>query len=116
MNMSVTASTNPARSISPIAKPVPFRTFYIGRITGYRTFQSKEGKIHLHLMKTKAADEYAHPGTVELSSFSKLGIPGDEIEGFGLLVGYPHSFPVTDKSTGDVTTVHTANMSLRVCD
>jgi hypothetical protein len=113
MNMSVSASPAAARPISASVNPVAQRVFVSGRVTGGRTFQSKEGRIFIHLLKTKAADEYSHPGTLEVSSTHKLAGTGEEWEGFCDISGFPRSFEVKDQASGEISTVHTANMSLR---
>lgn len=115
MSMPVSSLPVSSQSLPSKSKPVPFRVFVSGKVVGGRTFQAKEGRIFLHILKTKAVDEYSHPGTVEISSSQKLASTGDEWEGYADLVGYPHSFEVTDKATGDVTVIHTAKMSLRAC-
>jgi hypothetical protein len=90
-----------------------------GRISNSRRETAKKsGEVfYLTIVKTKASDEYSYPGTVELSSSSKLGNVGDDINVKVEISGYPRSY---DKQTGphpeDTESFQTATVSLRVIE
>lgn len=98
------------------AFPVPQRVWVSGKVTSGRIFSGKEGKIYFHLIKTKAKDEYSHPGTLEVSSPRKLAGTGEEWEGWCEVTGYPHSFDSKDKATGEISTIHTAKIQLHAVE
>lgn len=68
------------------------------------------------LVKTPAPDAYSHPSTIELRSKARLGQIGDEIAVVGRLTGVPRKFNRTDKSSGEITMVKTADMYLHLVE
>lgn len=84
------------------------RTVIQGKIVGLR----KAGQSFLHLVAMPAPDPYSHPVTVEVSSDRRLGARDDEIKVVCRVTGYPRSFKATDKDTGEVSTVRTADVRL----
>jgi hypothetical protein len=110
------ASAQPAAKLQPVGIN---QGIIAGRISHSRRETSrKSGEVFfLTIVKTKAADEYSYPGTVELSSASKIGNPGDDINVRVEITGFPRSY---DKQTGphpeDTESIQTATISLRVVE
>lgn len=103
-------------TVSPVSnkpKMIPNVVFITGKIAGGRIVNTDQGRLYLHLVKTKAKDEFSHPGTLEISANTRLASTGEPWEGLCEVTGYPRSFDQTDKETGETKTIHTANIQLR---
>ena len=68
------------------------------------------------LIKTPAPDAYSHPSTIAVRSRARLGAIGDEIEIDCRVGGVPRTFSRTDKGTGEVTPVRTADHFFNVVE
>lgn len=88
-----------------------------GRIAYARTQKTEQGKIFLTLLKVPAVDQYSHPSTVEVSSQSKLGDVNEDWKGLCNITGYPRTFDSKpDAETGEIKTIRTATINLRVVE
>lgn len=93
------------------------QTYIQGRIAYARTQKTEAGRIHLTLLKVPAVDQYSHPSTVEISSQNKLGDVNDDWKGLCNITGYPRTFDgKPDPETGEVKTIRTATINLRVVE
>lgn len=113
--MNTTATLTPLDSKMP--KVGIAQTFIKGRISYARAIKSEHGRIFLSILKIPAADQYSYPSTVEVSSTNKLGEVNDDWQGVCQVVGYPRTYDSKpDPETGEVKTVRTATISLRVVE
>lgn len=91
------------------------QTYLQGRIAYARTTKTENGRLFLTILKIPAADQYSHPATVEVSSDHKLGEVNDDWKGVCQVTGYPRTYDSKpDPETGEVKTVRTATISLRM--
>lgn len=92
----------------PVSSAVA-RTVIQGRIIGVR----KVGTVFLHLVAMPAPDPYSHPTTVEISSDHRLGQKDEDVKVVCRVTGFLRSYKATDKDTGEVSTVRTADVRLQ---
>ena len=93
------------------------QVFIQGRISYSRTNKTEQGRIFITLLKIPAVDQYSHPSTVEVSSHEKLGDVNDDWQGVCAVTGYPRAFDTKpDPETGEIKTVRTATINLRVVE
>lgn len=83
-----------------------------GRIVAVRAIKTQEGRLFLTLVRLPAPDEYTSPQTVEVRSVERLGDAGADWRGRVRIGGYARQYDVTDKETGERTTVRTAEVRL----
>ena len=84
------------------AKTIPMQVLVRGRIDAVR----RHDKTTYTRIITPAPDPYSRPQTVEIRSKQRLGQPGDQVTQLGFLGGYARKpFRITDKETGETTTV-----------
>lgn len=86
------------------------------RIIGARRLATEAGPLWLTLAKIPNPSEFETGGTVELRSSQRLGAVGDEFTGWVKISGYPRQYKATDKETGDVVQVRTAEVRLTVIE
>lgn len=86
------------------------------RITGTRRLTTEAGPLWLTLCKIPNPSEFETGGTVELRSSQRLGVVGDEFTGWVKISGYPRQYKSTDKETGEVVQVRTAEVRLTVIE
>jgi len=87
----------------------PMQVFIKGKIEAKRKHEST---WYTRLI-TPAADEYSRPQVVEIRSKQKLGDAGEETTAVCKLGGYSRKpFRVTDRDTGESTTVTPVDMTL----
>ncbi len=89
-----------------------------GRIKTTRKDKTKEGVIVFYtVLLTPAADEFSHPGTLEVSSDDSLGKRDDDVVVKVVLTGYARTW---EKQNGpnptDTETIPTATNYLRVIE
>ncbi|MBI5658375.1 MAG: hypothetical protein HZC43_02235 [Nitrosomonadales bacterium] len=88
-----------------------------GRIAYARTSKTENGRLFLTILKIPAVDQYSHPATVEVSSTTKLGEINDDWKGVCQVGGYPRTYDgKPDPETGEVRTIRTATINLRVVE
>lgn len=93
------------------------QVFLRGRISYARTTKTDNGRLFLTILKIPALDQYSHPATVEVSSTQKLGEVNDDWQGVCQVTGYPRTYDgKPDPETGEIKTVRTATISLRVVE
>lgn len=93
------------------------QTFIKGRIAYARAVKTDNGRLYLSILKIPAVDQYSHPSTVEVSSTNKLGEVNEDWQGVCQVTGYPRTYDSKpDPETGEVKTVRTATISLRVVE
>jgi len=110
--MSTQTETQATQAGKP-AKVVPMRVTIEGKIEAVRRW---EGVRHTRII-TPAPDRYSRPQVVEVRSKEQLGQAGDEITITAVLGGFMRkSFKVTDKNTGEVTTIQPVDMTLDAVD
>lgn len=85
-----------------------------GRINSFRRVAGQNGSVWLTILKMPAADEFSSPQTVELTSAEKLGDRGEPWKGRVQIGGFGRVYDSTDKHTGEVSKVQTANIRLTV--
>jgi hypothetical protein len=106
-----------AASLPPSAKLGLGQCFLSGKIAYSRSQKTEHGRIHLTILKLAAADEFSHPSTVEVSSENKLGEVDETWKGVCAVTGYPRSFNgKPDPETGEIKTIRTATINLRVVE
>ena len=88
----------------------------IVHVAGRIEASSKYQDSFTTVMKTPALDDYSYPSTIEIRSKARLGQIGDEIAVVGRLSGVPRKYNRTDKSTGEITVVKTADMYLHLVE
>jgi hypothetical protein len=86
----------------------PGQVFIKGRISSVR----KAGAVFLHLVTLPAPDSYTSPSTVEIGANARLGQKDEDISQLCRIAGYRRSFKATDKDTGEISTIHTADNRL----
>jgi hypothetical protein len=77
----------------------------IGRCTQVR----KAGTVLLHLVALPAQDEYSSPSTIEVIATERFASPGDDCRVILRAGGFRRSYRSTDKDTGEVRNVTTAD-------
>lgn len=93
------------------------QAFFKGiRIIGARRLATEAGPLWLTLAKIPNPSEFETGGTVELRSSQRLGAVGDEFTGWVKISGYPRQYKATDKETGEVVQVRTAEVRLTVIE
>jgi hypothetical protein len=93
------------------------QTYLKGRISHSRAVKTENGRVYLTILKIAAADEYSHPSTVEISSAAKLGENEDNWSGVCAVLGYPRAYnSKPDPETGEIKSIRTATISLRVVE
>jgi len=86
-----------------------------GRISACDWYPRQKPTRFTTLVRLPAADEYSTPATVELSSAQSIGKEGDTVTDVVCAIGGRYrSYEVTDKQTGDIRTVKTADNVLTV--
>lgn len=94
------------------AKPANMTFIAIGRIESASKYQDSVTT----LIKTPAPDAYSHPSTIAVRSKSRLGSAGDEVTVACRIGGVPRTFNRTDKETGEVMQVRTADAYFNVIE
>ena len=101
-------------SINPTVSKVPTVTIS-GRVSSVDPYPVKAPTRWTTLVRLPAPDQYSTPATVELVSNHFLGNEGDMLIDVVCSVGGRYrSYPVTDKGTGEIRTVRTAENLLTV--
>ncbi len=85
-----------------------------GKITNQRKIKTQAGPLYLTLVILPAADEFTSPSTVEVRSSEKLGDVQDTVSLKVKLSGFRRQYKYTDKESGEIQNVTTADMSLSV--
>lgn len=104
----IPGSTAPSRTGQVFFKAI--------RITGARRLATESGPLWLTLCKIPNPSEYETGGTVELRSTQRLGTPGEEFSGWCRVSGYPRQYKATDKDSGELVQVRTAEVRLTVIE
>jgi hypothetical protein len=100
-------------STTPV-KSYPTTTI-TGRISSIDSWPAKNPTRFNTLVRLPSEDEYATPETVELTSTHSIGKEGEVIRDVLVRCGGRYrSYPVTDKQTGEMRTVKTADNSFTV--
>jgi len=90
--------------------PTPTPTVKIsGRISNVDAYPKIKPRRWTTLVRMAAASQYDTPATVEVVSESSIGAEGQVIEVVCAVSGRYRSYEVTDKGTGEVRTVRTAD-------
>lgn len=83
-------SANP--EVTPIGK-APALTFNQAMIAGrVASARKTESGNWLTIINTPAPDAYSHPGQHEISSATKIGVPGEDVKVRVQLSGYKRSY------------------------
>lgn len=85
-----------------------------GRIVSARAIKTQDGRVFLTLVKLPAPDEFTSPQTIEVRSTERLGEVGSDWRGKVRIGGYARQYNTTDKETGEVTSVRTAEVRLQL--
>ncbi len=114
-------STATAQQVTPLPTNLPklgmAQVYLQGRISYMRNQKTENGRLFLTILKIPAVDQYSHPATVEVSSSHKLGDVNDDWKGICQVTGYPRTYDSKpDPETGEIKTVRTATISLRVAE
>jgi hypothetical protein len=108
-------STAPLQAVSPQAAPNGV-AFINGKITGKRSISTQGGRLWLTLVRMPSADEFSSGSSVELRSSQSLGDVGELVKVKVQIGGYPRAYNTTDKDTGEVRNVRTADIRLSVVE
>lgn len=97
-------------SAEPSAVSIPFPSIKLGEavLVGRLQRIRKIGDKYLHLLILPSNDNYTSPQTVEVTAESRLGEVESEIRVKVRLGGFRRSYRATDKETGEIRTVQTA--------
>lgn len=88
-----------------------------GRVSYQRVAKTDDGRLFITILKIAAADEFSHPSTIEVTSRTKLGELNEDWTGVCQVTGYPRSYDQKpDPETGEIKTIRTATISLRVVE
>lgn len=97
------------QTVTPISKLKPGQAYISGLISSRRRIKVTTGDIWLTVVKLPAADEFSHPGTLELRSGAPIGDVNDKWQGVVSITGFPRSYNTKpDSETGEIKTVRTA--------
>ena len=112
--MSDNPAVVPVSSIRTNVNPIPLNHVMVsGRIAlKPRRYKTKEGAMYSHIVKLPAPDSFSSPQTIEINAIRQLGEKGEDIIQLCVIGGYGRSYDLTDKSTGEVTNVSTADIRL----
>lgn len=97
-----------------VEQVTPFKTNAValaiiaGRCIGVR----KVNDIFIHMVTMPAADPYSHPSTVEVSASSRLAEKDGDFKAMCRITGFPRQYKATDKDTGEIRIVRTADIRL----
>lgn len=100
-----------ATAATPINAPrvKPMEVLVVGRLEAHRRYE----KLSFSRLITPAADAYSRPQVVEVRSKVKLGEIGEEITVSCKLGGFMRKpYRVTDRDTGEVTTITPVDLTL----
>lgn len=101
---------------SPVeAAPTKGRSLQLAEsiLQGRLDFVRKAGTAGFsHLLVLPAPDAYSSPSTVEIIATNRLGAPDEDIRVRVRIGGYRRTYKTTDKDTGEVRTVKTADNRL----
>ena len=86
-----------------------------GRLVSARR-PSQNGQYWTHLMVLPAPDPYSSPSTVEILATRRLGERDEDVEVECRVGGYKRSYKSTDRETGEVRQVQTADVKLFALD
>ncbi len=103
-----------AANVSPIqGKPAPMEVLIKGKVAARRRHESN---WYTRII-TPAPDAYSRPDTVEVRSKTKLGEPDEEIVVSCRLGGYTRKpFKLTDRDTGEITSVTPVDITLQAIE
>lgn len=87
-----------------------------GRILSARRLATEAGPLWLTLCKLPNVSEYESGGTIELRSVQRVGVVGEEFSGWCKVGGYPRQYKATDKESGELVQVRTAEVRLTVIE
>lgn len=99
-----------AQNVAPMNRQSvqPGQTIIKGRIENVR----KAGTLFLHRLILPAADAYSAPACIEIRASRRLGDSGDDWSGVVQLGGYRRSYRATDRETGEIRQIMTADNTL----
>lgn len=102
----------PAEKVTNLLQPKLGQVFISGKIDSVRRF---DGRAFSRLVMP-APDAYSSPSVIEIESASRFGDPGDEWKGMVMLSGYRNEYKSLDKETGELRTVKSARMTLKLVE
>lgn len=105
-----------AANVSNLSRsnPIPMNHVMVsGRIANKpRRYKTKEGSMYSHIVKLPSPDSFTSPQTIEVNASRPLGEKGDDIVELCSLGGFPRTFEMKNKETGEVEDIPTANLRL----
>lgn len=99
---------NAPEQVTPLNTPAAAVALIAGRCIGVR----KVNDIFLHLVTMPAPDAYSHPSTVEVSADTRLAEKDGDFKAKCRIIGFARQYKATDKDTGEVRVVRTADIRL----
>lgn len=81
-------------------------------IVGRCMSAKKAGTLYAHLVVLPAPDPYSSPSTVEVLSKTRQADSEEDVKLLCHVRGYKRSYRTTDRETGEVRQVHTADNKL----
>lgn len=90
----------------------PGQVLITGRLTAFK----RAGQLFEHLIVIPAPDPYSSPATVSVLGKSRLGDQEQDVRVLCRVGGYRRSFNSTDRETGEVRKVQTADNKLFVVE
>lgn len=86
--------------------------YVIGRVDSVRRF---DGRTYTRLVMP-APDQYSSPSTIEFESTSRVGEAGDDVKVTLLLSGYRNDYKSLDKETGELRSIRSARITLKLVE
>lgn len=90
----------------------PGTIYVIGRVDSVRRF---DGRTYTRLVMP-ALDQYSSPSTIEFESPSRVGEVGEDIKVTLSLAGYRNDYKSVDKETGELRTIRSARITLKLVE
>jgi hypothetical protein len=105
--------SEPLKTVQQFGNRTPMEVLIKGKIDNRRRYESSWFTRFI----TPAADAYSRPSTIEIRSKNKLGDVGEEMTVICKLGGYTRKpYKVTDKESGEMTTITPVDMTLEAIE
>lgn len=101
----------PSVAPAPTRSIKPGEVLIIGKLTAARR-PGSGGTYWTHLVVLPSADSYSSPSTVEILATRRLGERDEEVRVLCKVGGFRRAYKATDKETGEIRQVHTADNKL----
>lgn len=110
--MSAVAAVSTPGAQQGVSQKLAYGETYVkGRLIGARR-PGAQGGLWSHLVILPAPDEYSSPATIEILSKQRLGERDEDVTVKVRIGGYKRSYKSTDRETGEIKQVQTADNKL----